>query len=114
MSMAVLLTTPSIVPILLVTDFTKKPGEQLGVSTIRRANLLRLIACIFPFVLPYFIPVILMENMTNTGKEFGIPQVSPFEVGLYNFMSWDLLLMALITLLFGWGRTKLQNEEEED
>ncbi|MGK0493996.1 MAG: Na+/H+ antiporter NhaC, partial [Maribacter sp.] len=32
MSMAVLLTTPSIVPILLVTDFTKKPGEQLGVS----------------------------------------------------------------------------------
>ncbi len=106
MSIAVLLTTHSIVAILMVTDFTKKTGTQLGVSKIRRANLLSLIACIFPFVLPYFIPVILMANMTNTGQEFDIPQVSPLEVGLYNFMSWGLLLMALITLLFGWGRTK--------
>jgi Na+/H+ antiporter NhaC len=103
-----LVTTHSIVAILMVTDFTKKTGERLSVSTIRRANLLSLIACIFPFMLPYFIPVILMANMTNTGEEFGIPQVSPFEVGLYNFMSWGLLLMALITLIFGWGKTKLK------
>ncbi len=113
MSIAVLLTTHSIVAILMVTDFTKKTGERLGVSSIRRANLLSLIACIFPFMLPYFIPVILMANMTNTGEEFGIPQVSPFEVGLHNFMSWGLLLMALITLLFGWGKTKLKNDEED-
>lgn len=107
MSMAVLLTTHSIVAILMVTDFTKKTGELLGVSKIRRANLLSLIACIFPFVLPYFIPVILMANMTNTGQEYNIPQVSPLEVGLYNFMSWGLLLIALITLLFRWGSTKM-------
>lgn len=113
MSIAVLLTTHSIVAILMVTDFTKKTGERLGVSSIRRANLLSLIACIFPFVLPYFIPVILMTNMTNTGEEFGIPQVSPLEVGLYNFMSWGLLIMALITLLFGWGKTKLKTNEED-
>jgi Na+/H+ antiporter NhaC len=112
MSFAVLLTTHSIVAILMVTDFTKKTGEQMGVSKIRRANLLSLIACIFPFVLPYFIPVILMANMTNTGTEFGIAQVSPLDVGLHNFMSWGLLLMALITLIFGWGRTKLKTNEK--
>ena len=106
MSMAVLLTTHSIVAILMVTDFTKKTGAKLGVSKIRRANLLSLIACIFPFILPYFIPVILMANMTNTGQEYNIPQVSPLEVGLYNFMSWGLLIMALVTLLFGWGKSK--------
>ncbi len=110
MSMAVLLTTHSIVAILMVTDFTKKTGAQLGVSKIRRANLLSLIACIFPFILPYFIPVILMANMTNTGKEFGIPQVTALEVGLYNFMSWGLLFMTLITLFFGWGKTKLKTD----
>ncbi len=113
MSMAVLLTTHSIVAILMVTDFTKKTGERLGVSKIRRANLLSLIACIFPFVLPYFIPVILMANMTNTGQEYGIPPVSPLDVGLYNFMSWGLLLMALITLVFGWGKAKKIKENNE-
>lgn len=113
MSMAVLLTTHSIVAILMVTDFTKKTGGRLGVSKIRRANLLSLIACIFPFVLPYFIPVILMANMTNTGQEYGIPSVSPVDVGLYNFMSWGLLLMALITLIFGWGKNKTEKNEQE-
>ena len=108
MSMAVLLTTHSIVAILMVTDFTKKTGEHLGIGKIRRANLLSLVACIFPFLLPYFIPVILMANMTNTGQEYNIPQVSPLEIGLYNFMSWGLLLIALITLLTGWGRTNKQ------
>ncbi len=107
MSMAVLLTTHSIVAILMVTDFTKKTGERFHISNIRRANLLSLIACVFPFILPYFIPVILMANMTKTGQDFNLASVSPLEVGLYNFMSWGLLLMALITLLFGWGRTKL-------
>ncbi len=112
MSFAVLFTTHSIVAILMVADFTKKTGKQMGISKIRRANLLSLIACIFPFLLPYFIPVILMANMTNTGTEFGIPQVSTLEIGLYNFMSWGLLLMAVITLVFGWGRTKLKTNEK--
>ncbi len=106
MGLAVLLTTHSIVAILMVTDFTKKTGETLGIKSIRRANLLSLIACVFPFLLPYFIPVILMANMTNTGQEYDIPQVSPVDVGLHNFMSWGLLLMTLITLLIGRRRIK--------
>lgn len=105
-SMAVLLTTHSIVAILMVTDFTKTTGEKFGISKTRRANLLSLIACIFPFLLPYFIPVILMANMTNTGREFGIEQVSPIAIGMHNFMSWGLLLVALATVLFGIGRQK--------
>lgn len=112
MSAAVLLTTHSIVAILMVTDFTKKTGQQLGVSKIRRANLLSLIACVFPFVIPYFIPVILMANMTNTGAEYDIPSVSPLDVGLYNFMSWGLFLMAIFTLLFGSGRIQIDELEK--
>ena len=115
MSLAVLLTTHSIVAILTVADFTKKTGIQWHISKLRRANLLSLIACVFPFILPYFIPVILMANMTATGKEFGIPQVSPVEVGLYNFMSWGLLLAVVISVIFGIGKTKkVKNEIELD
>ena len=113
MSMAVLLTTHSIVAILMVSDFTKKTGERLGVSKIRRANLLSLIACIFPFIIPYFIPVILMANMTKTGQGYDIPQVSPLEVGLFNFMSWGLLIMTVITLIFGWGKFNERKDKDE-
>ena len=44
MSVAVLLTTHSIVAILMVSDFSNKTGNKLGVSKIRRANLLSLAA----------------------------------------------------------------------
>jgi Na+/H+ antiporter NhaC len=111
MSIAVLLTTHSIVAILMVTDFTKKTGQQMGIPEIRRANILSLIACVFPFILPYFIPVILMANMTNTGAEFNIPPVSPLAIGVHNFMSLGLLAMALLTLRLGWGRTTKEMEK---
>ena len=104
-TMALLLTTHSIVAILMVTDFTKKTGEKLGIPNIRRANLLSLMACVFPFVLPYFIPVILMANMTQSGAEFNIPPVSPLAIGGHNFMSWGLLIVALFSIGLGWGRT---------
>jgi Na+/H+ antiporter NhaC len=106
MSAAVLFTTHSIVAILMVTDFSNKTGDKLGIPKIRRANLLSLVACIFPFVLPYFIPVILMANMTNTGQEFGVAQVSSLDVGLYNFMSWGLLIVTLMTIFIKFKNVK--------
>jgi hypothetical protein len=50
-----------------------------------------------------------MANMTSTGLEYGIPQVSPLEVGLHNFMSWGLLLIVITVLLFGWGNKQLKD-----
>ncbi len=103
-SVAVLLTTHSIVAILMVADFTRSSGGRLGINPVRRANLLSLFVCVFPFVLPYFIPVILMAGMTTSGEEFQIPSVAPLYVGLYNFLSWALLLTAIVAVLFGYGR----------
>ncbi len=97
---AVLLTTHSIVAILMVKEFVNATGTQAGISGIRRANLMSMVTCFFPFVLPYFIPVILMANMTQTGNEFNIPSLGPLEVGLYNFVSWGLLVALLFTNLF--------------
>lgn len=113
MGIAVLLTTHSIVAILMTADFAKKTGERLNISKVRRANLLSLIACILPFALPYFIPVILMANMTHSGREYGIAQVNPLEVGLYNFMAWGLLVVTLGTLLFRPRNTNLKSNRNE-
>ncbi len=101
---ALLLTTHSIVAILMISDFSNQTGEKNGISGVRRANLLSLMACVLPFLLPYFIPTILMANMTSSGADFGIPTVSPLEVGMHNFLSWALLLLAIIVVIFGFGR----------
>lgn len=101
---AVLLTTHSIVAILMVSEFSNRTGGKQGVSSKRRANLLSMVVSIFPFLLPYFIPVILMANTTLSGAEFNIPSVSPLKAGLFNFISWGLLLITLGAIAFGYGR----------
>ncbi len=108
---AVLLTTHSIVAILTVGEFVRKTGKKAGVEKLRRANLLSLIVCVFPFLLPYFIPVILMANATTAGVESGTPSVSPLAVGLHNFVAWGLLMMTAIALFFGFGRKSEKKEK---
>ncbi|UCE40418.1 MAG: hypothetical protein JSV17_13280 [Candidatus Aminicenantes bacterium] len=101
---AVLLTCHSIVAILTVGEFARETGEKVGLHRYRRANLLSLVVCTFPFILPYFIPVILMANTTSSGMEYGIPPVSPLQTGLHNFISWALLAMVLFAVVSGFGR----------
>lgn len=103
-ALAVLLTTHSIVSILLLADFSKKTGEKMGISPVRRANILSMVVCVFPFTLPYFIPVILMANTSASGKDFGIAALSPLEAGTYNFLAWGLLLVCLAMVFGGFGR----------
>jgi len=101
---AVLLTCHSIVAILTVGEYTRETGEKIGIHRYRRANLLSLVVCTFPFLLPYFIPVILMANTTFAGMEYGISPVSPLQTGLHNFTSWALLAMVLFAVISGFGR----------
>jgi Na+/H+ antiporter NhaC len=101
---AVLLTCHSIVAILTVGEYARETGEKVGLHRYRRSNLLSLVVCTFPFILPYFIPVILMANTTSAGKEFGISPVSPLQTGLHNFISWALLAMVLFAVISGFGR----------
>jgi Na+/H+ antiporter NhaC len=106
---AVLLTCHSIVAILTVGDFARETGEKTGLHRYRRANLLSLVVCTFPFLLPYFIPVILMANTTSSGRAYGIPPVSPLQSGLHNFVSWAILAVVLFSILSGFGRHSDEN-----
>lgn len=103
---AVLLTTHSIVAILATADFANEIGQRRGLSRIRRANLMGMVVCVFPFLLPYFIPVILMANMTRTGLEMGLPAVSVWQAGIFNFVSWGLLIVLVWSLISGYGRRR--------
>lgn len=101
LSAAVLLTTHSVVAIVTVGDFARRTGERLGIGAYRRANLLDLTACTYPFLLPFFIPTILAASTTVAE---GMPRVSPAVAGLHNFYSWGVVLMVAVAVITGYGR----------
>ena len=103
-SAAVLLTTHSVVAILTVGDLARRTGERFGVSRYRRANLLDLTVCTWPFLLPYCIPTILAASTTAAGEGFGMPRISPLDAGLANLHSWALLAMVVLAVATGYGR----------
>jgi Na+/H+ antiporter NhaC len=107
---AVLLTTHSVVAMLTVANFTKEIGGRFGIRPYRRANLLALTVSSHPFILPYFIPVILAASMSASGAEFAMPRLSPFAVGLRNFHSWMLLAVVMVAVVTGYGRRFLADD----
>jgi Na+/H+ antiporter NhaC len=101
---AVLITTHSVVAILAVGDYARRTGAAAGIGGYRRANLLDIAVCTWPFLLPYFLPTILMSGATASGTAVGLPRVSALDAGLWNFYSWGLLGMLTLALATGFGR----------
>ena len=101
----------SAVAILAVGKFATDTGNAYGVTRYRRANILDMTVCTFPFLVPFFIPVVLAASTTQTGEAFGVPRVSLIETGLYNFHSWALLLMVIVSIITGFGRPEAEEPE---
>jgi Na+/H+ antiporter NhaC len=102
-SAAVLLTTHSVVAILAVGEFARQTGERFGIDGYRRANLLDLTVCTWPFLLPYFLPTILTASASRSGEAFGMPPLAAGTVGLYNTYAWALVAMVLLAVITGYG-----------
>ena len=105
-SAAVLLTTHSVVAILAVGEFARQTGERFGIDGYRRANLLDLTVCTWPFLLPYFLPTILTASASRSGEAFGMPALAAGTVGLYNTYAWALVAMVLFAVITGYGRKR--------
>ncbi len=104
MSAAVLLITHSAVAILTVGGFTRETGEAFGIHRYRRANILDITSCTYPFLLPFYIPTIVAASTTAGAAAFGMPRITPLAAGLFNFHSWALLVVLLFAIITGFGR----------
>jgi len=103
-SAAVLLTTHSVVAMLTVGSFTRELGERAGLSAYRRANLLDMTVCTYPFLLPYVLPTILASSVSASGADFGMPRVAPLDVGMANTYAWALVVAVGVAIVTGYGR----------
>ena len=104
LTVAVVLTTHSVVAILAVGPHVAALGRQRGIPAYRRANLLDLTACTWPFLLPFFLPTILASSASASGVAAGLPRVSPLAAGMHNTYSWALVLMLIVAVATGYGR----------
>jgi Na+/H+ antiporter NhaC len=105
-SAAVLLTTHSVVAILAVGRLARDVGPAFDISPYRRANILDVTVCTYPFLLPFFIPTILAGSLTGAGAEFGVARVTALQAGMANLHSWGLLIVLLAALATGRGRSE--------
>ena len=105
---AVLLTTHSVVAILAVGEFARQTGERFGIPGYRRANLLDMTVCTWPFLLPYFLPTILASSASRSGEAYQMPALSAGAIGLYNTYAWALALAIVIAVATGYGRPQEQ------
>lgn len=103
-SLAVLLTTHSVVAMLTVGAFARELGARAGLSAYRRANLLDMTVCTYPFLLPYFLPTILAASASVSGEAFGMPRVSPLAAGMANTYAWALVAAVVVAVATGYGR----------
>ena len=99
---AVVLTTHSVVAILAVGRYAAQVGSRAGIGPYRRANLLDITACTWPFLLPFFLPTILAAGTTIDGG--AMPRLSPADAGRFNAYSWALVAMLACAVGFGYGR----------
>ena len=104
-SVAVIVTTHSVMAILAVGDLVRKTGRRAGIGRFRRANLLDMTVCTYPFLLPFFIPTILASSATASGEPFGVPRVTALDAGLANPYSWALLAIIVTAIATGLGRS---------
>jgi len=96
---ATILTTHSAVAILTVGSLARTVGSNARVGPYRRANILDVTVCTYPFLLPFFIPTILAASMT-AGLET-LPRISPWTAGLHNVHSWALLVVLVVSIALG-------------
>ena len=101
LSAVAVVTTHGVVAILAVGPFAREAGQRVGLTAYRRANLLDLTACTWPFLLPFCIPTILAASPAATGSP--VP-LSPLAVGLRNAYSWALVAAVGLAILTGFGR----------
>ena len=92
------------VAIVALGDLVCEIGEKAGVDRYRRANLLDCTGCVFCFLAPWTVHcVIPAQQSAQFGESFA---VAPASVPFVNYYSICMLVILVVAVATGYGRTK--------
>ncbi len=91
------------ITIMSIGSLVKKVSDKLKINSYRAGNLLDISGNTVMHIFPYMITVILV---TSIGNELTDEKLNPFKVGLHNFHSIFLLILAITVSIFGIWRKR--------
>lgn len=85
------------IAIIISAPMAKEIGQKYNISPKRLASLLDIFACAFLALMPHDGGMLIVTGLTN---------VSPMAVLKYSFYIFALIIISLLTIQFGWFKTK--------
>lgn len=106
-----------------VAPFVNAIGRKHGLHPYRRANILAMVICSFPFFLPFGGCVLLLLGGLSSVQDTYtfLPTLKPTDMMFTAFYCWVIWGISLLSCVLGWGRSfegaegeMLQEEPRED
>ncbi len=99
------------VAIVATGDLARELGQKYDIHGYRRANLLDCAGATFNYILPYMVPVLMGAMLSTANRPFpGALPVSPLEISVSQFYPWAMLVVLVIAIVTGYGRTFARDE----
>ena len=95
-------------------ELANKLGKKYRINKYRRANLLDCTGSTLNYLLPYMIPVVIgvMLSATTAPVE-GASPVSPSAIIVGQFYPWAMLVILIVSIVTGYGRTMMADGGEK-
>ena len=95
-------------------ELANKLGKKYRINKYWRANLLDCTESTLNYLLPYMIPVVIgvMLSATTAPVE-GASPVSPIEIIVGQFYPWAMLVILIVSIVTGYGRTMMADGGEK-
>ena len=96
-------------------ELANKLGKKYRINKYRRANLLDCTGSTLNYLLPYMIPVVIgvMLSATTAPVE-GASPVSPIAIIVGQFYPWAMLVILIVSIVTGYGRTMMADGGEKN
>ena len=102
------------VAIVATGELANKLGKRYNIHGYRRANLLDCAGATFNYILPYMVPVLMGTMLSTANKPFpeALP-VAPIQISISEFYPWVMLIILIISILTGYGRTFMSDSASQ-
>ena len=102
------------VAIISIGDIVRRLGLEFNVHGYRRANLMDCAGVSFCFIVPWTVHAIVPAMLANAADSPGAGSiVSPIDVCTHNYYAWAMLVVLILSIVSGYGRSFVTDSTTE-